>query len=155
MNWIGWALLSALFAAATALLAKVGVAHVDSNLATALRTSVVVIFAWGIALTWARPEAGGGLWAEVRGLDTRTLAFLTLSGLATGLSWIYQLLQGAAVGACVARGSAGQAERAAGDGVCVAAARREDERCGGGGRTADHGRRGGDGAGVTGMLGIQ
>ncbi len=50
MTWIGWALLSALFAAATALLAKVGVAHVDSNLATAVRTSVVVVFAWGIAL---------------------------------------------------------------------------------------------------------
>ena len=48
MTWIGWALLSALFAAATALLAKVGVAHVDSNLATAVRTSVVVVFAWGI-----------------------------------------------------------------------------------------------------------
>lgn len=88
MTWIGWALLSALFAAATALLAKVGVAHVDSNLATALRTSVVVVFAWGIALTWARPAGGGGLWAEVRGLDARTLTFLTLSGLATGLSWI-------------------------------------------------------------------
>jgi transporter family protein len=88
MNWIGWALLSALFAAATALLAKVGVAHVDSNLATALRTSVVVVFAWGIALTWARPAGGGGLWAEVRGLDARTLTFLALSGLATGLSWI-------------------------------------------------------------------
>jgi transporter family protein len=88
MNWIGWALLSALFAAATALLAKVGVAHVDSNLATALRTSVVVVFAWGIALTWARPAGGGGLWAEVRGLDARTVAFLALSGLATGLSWI-------------------------------------------------------------------
>jgi transporter family protein len=50
MNWIVWALLSAVFAAATALLAKVGVAHVDSNLAMALRTSVVVVFAWGIAL---------------------------------------------------------------------------------------------------------
>jgi len=47
MTWIGWALLSALFAAATALLAKVGVAHVDSNLATALRTSVVVCW-WGM-----------------------------------------------------------------------------------------------------------
>jgi len=58
MTWIGWALLSALFAAATALLAKVGVAHVDSNLATALRTSVVVVFAWGIALTVARPAGG-------------------------------------------------------------------------------------------------
>ena len=46
MSWIGWALLSAVFAAATALLAKVGVAHVDSNLAMALRTSVVVVFAW-------------------------------------------------------------------------------------------------------------
>ena len=154
MNWIGWALLSALFAAATALLAKVGVAHVDSNLATALRTSVVVIFAWGIALTWARPEAGGGLWAEVCGLDTRTLAFLTLSGLATGLSWIcyFRALQ------------LGPASRVApldklsvplvmvfawlllGEKMNTAAVA---------GGTADHGRRGGDGAGVTGMLGIQ
>src|ERR1039458_960839 len=50
MSWIGWALLSAAFAAATALLAKVGVEHVDSNLAMALRTSVVLVFAWGIAL---------------------------------------------------------------------------------------------------------
>ena len=50
MSWIGWALLSAVFAAATALLAKVGVAHVDSNLAMALRTTVVLVFAWGIAL---------------------------------------------------------------------------------------------------------
>ena len=88
MNWIGWALLSALFAAATALLAKVGVAHVDSNLATALRTSVVVVFAWGISLTVARTAGGGGLWEDVRGLDARTLTFLALSGLATGLSWI-------------------------------------------------------------------
>lgn len=87
MTWIGWALLAAVFAVATALLAKVGVAHVDSNLATALRTSVVVVFAWGIALVWARP-AGGGLWAEVRGLDARTAGFLALSGVATGLSWI-------------------------------------------------------------------
>ncbi|MGD0730423.1 MAG: EamA family transporter [Terracidiphilus sp.] len=81
MNWIGWALLSAVFAAATALLAKVGVAHVDSNLATALRTSVVVVFAWGIALAL-------GKHGEVRTLDRRTLLFLALSGLATGLSWL-------------------------------------------------------------------
>jgi transporter family protein len=86
MNWIGWALLSAVFAAATALLAKVGVAHVDSNLATALRTTVVVVFAWLIAAVLARPESG--LAAEIRGLDRKTLAFLALSGLATGLSWI-------------------------------------------------------------------
>jgi transporter family protein len=81
MNWIGWALLSAVFAAATALLAKVGVAHVDSNLAMALRTSVVVVFAWAIALAL-------GKHGEIVSLDRRTLLFLALSGLATGLSWI-------------------------------------------------------------------
>ena len=86
MSWIGWALLSAAFAAATALLAKVGVAHVDSNLAMALRTTVVVIFAWGIALALAKP--GAGLLSEIRSLDRRTVLFLTLSGLATGLSWL-------------------------------------------------------------------
>jgi len=81
MSWIGWALLSALFAAATALLAKVGVAHVDSNLATALRTTVVVVFAWGIALAL-------GKHGEIRSLDRRTCLFLALSGIATGLSWL-------------------------------------------------------------------
>ena len=81
MTWIGWALLSAAFAAATALLAKVGVEHVDSNLATAIRTTVVVIFAWGIALAL-------GKHSEIRALDRRTVLFLTLSGLATGLSWL-------------------------------------------------------------------
>ncbi len=81
MSWIGWALLSAAFAAATALLAKVGVAHVDSNLATAVRTTVVLIFAWGIALAL-------GKHGELRGLDRRTVLFLVLSGLATGLSWL-------------------------------------------------------------------
>ena len=62
-------------------LAKVGVAHVDSNLAMALRTSVVVVFAWGIALAL-------GKHGEIRSLDRRTVLFLTLSGLATGLSWL-------------------------------------------------------------------
>ena len=81
MSWIGWALLSAVFAAATALLAKVGVAHVDSNRAMALRTTVVGVFAWGIALAL-------GKHGELRSLDRRTLLFLSLSGLATGLSWI-------------------------------------------------------------------
>lgn len=81
MNWIGWALLSALFAAATAILAKIGVAHVDSNLATAVRTTVVVVFAWSIAIAL-------GKHGELRDLDRRTLLFLGLSGLATGLSWL-------------------------------------------------------------------
>lgn len=81
MTWIGWALLSATFAAATALLAKVGVAHVDSNLATAVRTTVVLIFAWAIALAL-------GNHAELRMLDRKTVLFLVLSGIATGLSWL-------------------------------------------------------------------
>ena len=86
MNWILWALLSAGFAAATALLAKVGVARVDSNLALALRTTVVLVFAWAMALVLAR--SSNGLLGELRGLDRRTVLFLVLSGLATGLSWI-------------------------------------------------------------------
>lgn len=81
MSWIGWALLSAVFAAATALLAKVGVEQVDSNLATAIRTTVVVIFAWGIALALGKS-------GEMRAIDRRTMLFLALSGLATGLSWL-------------------------------------------------------------------
>ena len=81
MSWITWALLSALFAAATAILAKVGVAHVDSNLATAVRTTVVVVFAWIIAVSLGKHN-------EFRNLDGRTLLFLGLSGLATGLSWL-------------------------------------------------------------------
>jgi len=80
-SWIVWALLSAVFAAATALLAKVGVEHVDSNMAMALRTTVVVIFAWGIAFAL-------GKHGEIRSLDRRTVLFLALSGIATGLSWI-------------------------------------------------------------------
>jgi transporter family protein len=81
MNWIAWSLLSALFAAATAILAKVGVAHIDSNLATAIRTTVVVVFAWAIALAL-------GKHAEIRHVDGRAWLFLTLSGLGTGLSWL-------------------------------------------------------------------
>lgn len=81
MSWLGWALLSALFAGLTAILAKVGVAGVDSNLATAVRTSVVLVFAWGVAL--ATGPASAAL-----GLSRRTWLFLALSGVATGLSWL-------------------------------------------------------------------
>ena len=80
-SWLLWSLLSALFAAATALLAKLGVAGIDSNLATAIRTSVVVVFAWGIALAF-NAHRGLGFIAG------RTWLFLALSGLATGLSWL-------------------------------------------------------------------
>ena len=81
MNCLFWALLSAVFAGATAVLAKVGVRGVDSNLATAVRTSVVLVFAWGVAL------ATGPVGA-VAGLPRKTWLFLVLSGLATGLSWL-------------------------------------------------------------------
>jgi len=80
-NWIVWALLSAVFAAATAILAKVGVAHIDSNLATAIRTTVVLVFAWAIAIAL-------GKHGEIRHVDGREWLFLTLSGLGTGLSWL-------------------------------------------------------------------
>jgi bacterial/archaeal transporter family protein len=81
MSWLIWALLSALFAAATALLAKIGVAHVDSNLATAIRTTVVLVFAWAIALSL-------GSHAGLAQVGRRSWSFLIASGLATGLSWI-------------------------------------------------------------------
>ena len=81
MSWIVWALLSAIFAAATALLAKVGVEHIDSNLATAIRTTVVLVFTWAIALSL---NAHHGLAA----INRRSWIFLILSGLCTGLSWL-------------------------------------------------------------------
>ena len=81
MSWLFWAVLSAVFAAATALLAKAGVSHVDPNLATAIRTTVVVVFAWAIAV------ALGGH-REIAMVDKRSWMLLGLSGLATGLSWI-------------------------------------------------------------------
>jgi len=81
MNWLIWALLSAVFAAATAILAKIGVEGVDSNLATAVRTTVVVVFTWILALATNQTSA-------VFGLSRKTLLFLALSGIATGLSWL-------------------------------------------------------------------
>lgn len=79
--WLVYAVLSAVFAALTSILAKVGIEGVDSNLATALRTCVVLAMAWGIV-------AARGKLAEVRSVDHRELGFLVLSGLATGASWL-------------------------------------------------------------------
>ena len=81
MTWFTWALLSAVFAGATAVLAKVGVRDIDSNLATALRTTVILVITWAIALVFAPP---GPIVLPGR----RTLIFLGLSAAATGLSWI-------------------------------------------------------------------
>lgn len=80
-SWIFWAFLSAIFAAATALLAKVGVAGIDSNLATAIRTTVVFVFAWAVAIGLEKHNA-------VTLIDRRSWIFLVLSGLCTGLSWL-------------------------------------------------------------------
>jgi transporter family protein len=80
MSWFVWALLSAFFAGLTAILAKIGVAGVNSNLATAIRTVVIVVFAWAVALA-----------TNNQGLSTigkKTWVFLVLSGLATCLSWL-------------------------------------------------------------------
>ena len=81
MTWVFWAILSAAFAAATALLAKVGVENIDSNLATAIRTTVVLLFTWTLALSL---NAHHGLGA----ISRRSWIFLVLSGLCTGLSWL-------------------------------------------------------------------
>jgi len=81
MWWI-YALLSALFAALTAVFAKVGVKDVDTNLATAIRTVVILILAWSIAFL------KGGT-SSILMLTKQNLIFLTLSGIATGLSWIF------------------------------------------------------------------
>lgn len=80
-HWITWSLLSAVFAGATAVLAKIGVSEIDSNLATAIRTSIVLLFTWGIAI-WDGSAAG------VTSVRSRAWLFLVLSGLATGLSWL-------------------------------------------------------------------
>jgi len=80
MWWI-YALLSAVFAALTAVLAKVGVRGVSSDLATAIRTVVILVVAWGIVLWKDNPT-------DMLTLPPRTWLFLGLSGLATGLSWL-------------------------------------------------------------------
>lgn len=90
-TWAVYAFLSAGFAAATAILAKIGISGdptsawggkpVPSNLATAIRTLVILVFAWGIVFAKGEQSA-------LRSIDRRSLFFLMLSGLATGLSWL-------------------------------------------------------------------
>ncbi len=80
-NWLVWSLLSALFAGATAVLAKIAVTGVDSNFATAIRTTVILLFTWMIA-SFSRAHWSFGT------ISFRTWLCLILSGLATGLSWL-------------------------------------------------------------------
>ncbi|GHV42060.1 hypothetical protein FACS189490_10200 [Clostridia bacterium] len=78
--WILYALLSAVFAAFTSILAKMGIEGVNSNLATAIRTVVVLLMAWGIVFITGKQH-------EVVNITQKSWLFLGLSGIATGLSW--------------------------------------------------------------------
>ena len=80
--WKYYALLSALFAALTAIFAKIGVKDINSDLATAIRTSVVLCITWGIVVA-------GNHVGEAKGITAHTWLFLVLSGAATGLSWLF------------------------------------------------------------------
>ena len=86
--WIVFALLSAFFAALTSILAKIGIQDVNSNLATAIRTVVVLLMSWAIVFAT-------GKHTEVATVGPKNLLFLGLSGVATGLSWLcyYRALQ--------------------------------------------------------------
>jgi transporter family protein len=80
--WKLYAFLSALFAALTAILAKVGVKNINSNVATAIRTVIILFMSWGIVLL-------AGEMKQVKTLTKSNILFLTLSGIATGLSWLF------------------------------------------------------------------
>ena len=86
--WFIFAVLSAVFAALTSILAKIGINGVDSNLATAIRTVVVVLLAWGMVFL-TNAQSG------ISSIDKKSWIFLILSGLATGASWLcyYKALQ--------------------------------------------------------------
>ena len=88
MTWLWFAIGSAVFAALTSILAKIGIAGVNSNLATAIRTVVVVLMAWGMVFL---TNAQGG----IADISRKSWIFLILSGLATGASWLcyYKALQ--------------------------------------------------------------
>ncbi len=80
-SWIVYALLSAVFAALTSILAKMGITGVESNLGTAIRTGVVLLLAWGIVFARKKQE-------QIRHLDKKETLFISLSGIATGASWL-------------------------------------------------------------------
>lgn len=82
MNWFIPAFLSALFASLTSILAKIGIKNINSNLATAIRTIVILFFAWGIVFFQ------GGI-KEITQISKTSFLFLILSGIATGASWLF------------------------------------------------------------------
>ncbi len=80
-SWVIYAVLSAVFAALTSILAKIGIENVESNLGTAIRTGVVLIIAWIIVFAKGKQK-------EIKAIDKRELVFISLSGIATGCSWL-------------------------------------------------------------------
>lgn len=80
--WKYYALLSAFFAALTAIFAKIGVRNINSNLATAIRTTFILLLTWGIVYF-------SGKVGEIKDISRYTWCFLLLSGLATGMSWLF------------------------------------------------------------------
>jgi len=86
--WFVYALLSALFAALTSILAKIGIQDINSNLATAIRTIVVLVMSWAIVFITGKQN-------DIGNISSKNLLFLVLSGIATGLSWLcyYRALQ--------------------------------------------------------------
>ena len=94
--WLPYAVLSAVFAALTSILAKVGITGVESNLGTAIRTGVVLIMAWGIVFAKGKQHL-------LKAVDKRELAFIGLSGVATGASWLcyYYAIQNGVVSVVV------------------------------------------------------
>jgi transporter family protein len=86
--WAFYALLSALFAALTSILAKIGIENINSNLATAIRTVVVLVLSWGIVFAAGKQN-------DIVNIGGKNWLFLVLSGIATGLSWLcyYKALQ--------------------------------------------------------------
>ena len=82
MNYVFYAILSAFFAALVAIFGKIGIKGVDSNLAVALRTVVIVLFAWGIVLIQ-------GNFGEIFKISRYSYTFIILSAIATGLSWLF------------------------------------------------------------------
>lgn len=87
-GWLAYAVLSAVFASLTAILGKIGIAGIDSNLGTAIRTTVVLVMAWLMVFITGKQ-------GEIRKIEKKELVFICLSGLATGASWLcyYRALQ--------------------------------------------------------------
>ena len=81
-SWVIYAILSAVFAALTSILAKIGISDINSSLATAIRTIVVLIMAWGIVFMT-------GAQSGIQDITAKSWIFLILSGIATGLSWLF------------------------------------------------------------------